>query len=170
MRDKRTVTMRGDPLTLAGWTVNVGDHAPDFVLLDNDLQEKKLSDYKGKVRIISAVPSLDTPVCELQTRRFNQAAAGLGEDVVILTVSMDLPFAQKRWCAATGVDRVVTLSDHRDATFGWAYGVLIEDLRLLARSVFIVDREGVVRYVQLVDEVTDEPDYDTVLKAVTELL
>jgi len=170
MRNKRTVTMRGDPLALTGWTVNVGDRAPDFTLLDNDLQEKKLSDFKGKVRIISAVPSLDTPVCELQTRRFNQAAAGLGEDVVILTVSMDLPFAQKRWCAATGVDKVVTLSDHRDATFGWAYGVLIEDLRLLARAVFVVDREGAVRYIQMVDEVTDEPDYDAVLKAVTELL
>ena len=170
MRDKRTVKMNGKPLALAGWPVKLGDRAPDFNLQDNDLAEKTFSDYRGKILIISAVPSLDTPVCELQTRRFNQAAAGLSEEVVVLTVSMDLPFAQKRWCAASGIDKVVTLSDHRHGSFGLAYGVLIEDLRLLARSVFVVDKEGIVRYIQLVDEITKEPDYDGVLKAVTNLL
>ena len=170
MEKKRTVKMNGKPLALAGWPVGVGDRAPDFNLQDNDLVEKTFSDYRGKILIISAVPSLDTPVCELQTRRFNQAAAGLSKDVMVLTVSMDLPFAQKRWCASSGLEGVITLSDHRHSSLGWAYGILIEDLRLLARSVFVVDKEGIVRHAQLVDDITKEPDYDGVLKAVTELL
>ena len=170
MEKKRTVTMKGNPLELSGLELKVGDPAPDFSVVDNDLGETRLSAYPGKIRIISAVPSLDTPVCDLQTRRFNQDAPGLSEDVVVLTVSMDLPFAQKRWCAAAGLDNVITLSDHRDASFGRAYGVLLEDLRLLARAVFVVDREGIIRYLQIVDEVTSEPDYDGVLKAVTKLL
>ena len=170
MGKKRTVKMKGDPLALGGWPVDVGERTPDFNLLDNDLTEKTFSDYMGKILVISAVPSLDTPVCDLQTRRFNQDVSGLGEDVVVLTVSMDLPFAQKRWCAASGLDNVITLSDHRHGSFGWAYGVLIEDLRLLARSVFVVDREGIVRYIQMVNEITQEPDYDGVLTAVTKLL
>jgi thiol peroxidase len=169
MDKKKTVKMRGKPLALAGWPVEVGERAPEFNLLDNDLAEKTFADYKGKILIISSVPSLDTPVCDLETRRFNQAAAGLGEDVTVLTVSMDLPFAQKRWCAAAGIDKVITLSDHRHGSFGWAYGVLIENLRLLARVVFVVDKEGIVRYIQIVDEVTEEPDYDDVLKAVEAL-
>lgn len=169
MDKKRTVKMRGKPLALAGWPVAVGERAPEFNLLDNDLAEKTFADYKGKTLIISSVPSLDTPVCDLETRRFNQVAAGLGEDVTVLTVSMDLPFAQKRWCAAAGINNVITLSDHRHGSFGWAYGVLIENLRLLARAVFVVDKEGIVRYIQVVDEVTDEPDYDDVLKAVEAL-
>lgn len=170
MNRKKTVKMRGKPLALAGWPVEVGERAPEFNLLDNDLAEKTFADYKGKIVVIAAVPSLDTPVCDLETRRFNQAAAGLGDDVTVLTVSMDLPFAQKRWCAAAGIDKVITLSDHRHGSFGWAYGVLIEDLRLLARAVFVVDREGIVRYIQIVDEVTDEPDYEHVLGAVKALL
>ena len=170
MAKKKTVKMRGKPLALAGWPVEVGERAPEFNLLDNDLNEKFLADYKGKTLIISSVASLDTPVCDVETRRFNQAAAGLGEDVTVLTVSMDLPFAQKRWCASAGIDKVVTLSDHRHGSFGWAYGVLIEDLRLLARAVFVIDKEGIIRYIQLVDEVTDEPDYDEVLNAVEALL
>jgi thiol peroxidase len=169
MDKKKTVKMRGKPLALAGWPVEVGERAPEFNLLDNDLAEKTFADYKGKILIISSVPSLDTPVCDLETRRFNQAAAGLGEDVTVLTVSMDLPFAQKRWCGAAGVDKVITLSDHRHGSFGWAYGVLIENLRLLARVVFVVDKEGIVRYIQIVDEVTEEPNYDDVLKAVEAL-
>ena len=170
MNKKRTVKSNGKPLALAGWPVVPGEQAPEFSLLDNDLAEKNLADYKGKILVISAVASLDTPVCDLQTRRFNQDAAGLSEDVVVLTVSMDLPFAQKRWCAASGLDNVITLSDHRYGSFGWAYGVLIENLRLLARAVFVVDKEGIVRYIQVVDEVTEEPDYDEVLKAVDALL
>ncbi len=119
--------------------------------------------------IISAVPSLDTPVCDIQTRWFNEEAAKLGPEVEILTISMDLPFAQKRWCGAAGVDRVKTYSDHRDAAFGLAYGVLIKELRLLARAVFVVDKEGVMRYAQLVKELSNEPNYDEVLQAVGKL-
>ena len=117
------VTMHGNPLTLLGKDLNVGESAPDLELLDNDLNPVKLSSYRGKVCVVSAVPSLDTPVCDMETRRFNQEAANLGSDVAIVTVSMDLPFAQKRWCAAAGADKVVTLSDHRTAAFGEAYGV-----------------------------------------------
>lgn len=160
------VTMKGNALTLVGPALKVGDKAPDFVVLNNDLAPVNLSAYDGKVRIISSVPSLDTPVCDMETRRFNQEAGNLGPDVVVLTISMDLPFAQKRWCGAAGVDKVITLSDHRDATFGSGYGVLIKELRLLARSVFVVDKKGVIRYIQHVKELTQEPDYEAVLKAV----
>jgi thiol peroxidase len=162
------VTMKGNPLTLMGSEIKVGDKAPDFEVIGNDLSAVSLSSFQGKVCIISSVPSLDTPVCEMETRRFNNEAANLGDDIVILTVSMDLPFAQKRWCGAQGVDKVITLSDHRDAAFGSAYGVLIKELRLLARAVFVVDKEGVVRYAELVKEIADEPNYEAVLKAAKE--
>jgi len=164
------VTMRGNPLTLLGKELNVGDSAPDIELLNNDLTPVKLSSYRGQVCIVSTVPSLDTPVCDMETRRFNEEAANLGSDVAILTISTDLPFAQKRWCGAAGVDKVVTLSDHRDVAFGEAYGVLIKELRLLARAVFVVDKEGVIRYIQLVKEVAEQPDYDAVIAAVKELV
>jgi thioredoxin-dependent peroxiredoxin len=160
------VTFMGAPLTLLGDEIKEGALAPDCVLLDNDLKEVNLGDYADKVRVIATVPSLDTPVCDLETRRFNSEAASLGSDVAILTVSMDLPFAQKRWCGAAGVDQVTTLSDHRDAALGMAYGVLIKELRLLARAVFVIDKTGTVRYVQLVKEIADEPDYDAVLETV----
>ncbi|MFZ5586905.1 MAG: thiol peroxidase [Thermodesulfobacteriota bacterium] len=162
---KGLVTIHGNPLTLLGPEIAAGQAAPDFTALDNDLNPKTLKDYAGKVLIISAVPSLDTPVCDIETRRFNAEAAKLGEAVRILTISMDLPFAQKRWCGAAGVDKLTTLSDHREASFGLAYGVLIKELRLLARAVFVLDRAGRVAYVQLVPEVTQEPDYEAVLKA-----
>lgn len=165
-----TITIEGNPLTLLGKELKAGDPAPDFTVLSNDLTPTSLSEYKGKIRIISSVPSLDTPVCDMETRRFNQEAENLGPDVVVLTISMDLPFAQKRWCGAAGVNNVITLSDHRDASFGRAYGVLIKELRLLARCVFVVDREDVIRYVQVVQEVTNEPDYDKILNAVKELV
>jgi len=164
------VTFKGATLTLVGDEMQVGLPAPDCRLLDNSLNEVTLSDFRGKVCVISCVPSLDTPVCDLQTRRFNQEAASLGEDVVILTVSMDLPFAQARWCGAAGVDKVKTLSDHRDASFGMAFGILIKELRLLARAVFVLDRDGTVLYAQLVKEMTHQPDYEDVLKAVREIL
>jgi len=128
-----------------------------------------LSSFRGKVCIISSVPSLDTPVCDTETRKFNEEGARLGEDIVILTISMDLPFAQKRWCGAAGVARVKTLSDHRDGAFGLAYGVLIKELRLLGRAVFVVDRDGVIQYIQLVKEITNEPEYDAVWSAVKKL-
>lgn len=164
------ITMQGNPLTLLGKELKVGDKAPDFELSDNDLKSVNLSAYRGKVLVISSVPSLDTPVCDMETRRFNEEAGKLGDKVTVLTVSMDLPFAQKRWCGAAGVERVTTLSDHRDAKFGEAYGVLVKGLRLLARAVFVVDRNGVIQYIQLVKEVTKEPDYEAVINAVKKLL
>ena len=163
------VTFKGSPLTLVGAEVRIGQPAPDFTATDTNLAPVSLSSLRGKVVVIASVPSLDTPVCDLETRRFNQEAAALGPGVQILTLSMDLPFAQKRWCGAAGIDKVRTLSDHRDAAFGIAYGVLIKGLRLLARAVFVVDREGVVRYVQLVKELATEPDYEAVLAEVKKL-
>jgi thiol peroxidase len=167
---KNAVTLRGNPLTLVGSEIKVGDKAPDVQLVDNDLKPVNLSSFKGKTVIISSVPSLDTPVCDMETRRFNSEAATLGPNVVILTVSNDLPFAQKRWCGAAGVDKVKTLSDHRETAFGLGYGVLIKELRLLARSIFILDADGVVRYVQHVKEVSQEPDYAAVIDAVKKLV
>jgi thiol peroxidase len=159
---KGIVTMKGNAVTLVGTEVKVGDAAPDFTVVDNDLGQVSLSTYRGKICVISSVPSLDTPVCELQTKVFNERASQLDENIVILTISMDLPFAQKRWCAAQGVDRVQTLSDHRDASFGMSFGVLIKEVRLLARAVFVVDPDGIIRYVQIVSEVTTEPDYEEI--------
>jgi len=167
---KGAVTLRGNAFTLVGNEIKAGEKAPDVELLDNDLKPTKISDFKGKVVVISAVPSLDTPTCDMETRRFNTEAAKLSEDVVILTVSTDLPFAQKRWCGAAGVDKVKTLSDHREAGFGQAYGVLIKELRLLARSIFIVDKNGVVQYVQHVKELSQEPDYSAVIAAAKKML
>ncbi|MBA4357274.1 MAG: thiol peroxidase, partial [Desulfovibrio sp.] len=161
------VTMRGNPLTLLGPEIKVGDKAPDFSLVTNDMQPVSLADYHGMALALVSVPSLDTPVCAVETRRFNAEAAKLGEGVRILTVSMDLPFAQKRWCGAMGIDKVETLSDHREASFGLNYGVLIKELRLLARAVFVVDRAGLLTYVELVREIADEPYYAGVLAALT---
>jgi thiol peroxidase len=158
------------PLTLVGDGLGVGDKAPDFNLLGNDLGTVTRSSFEGKVCLLVTVPSLDTPVCDVEARRFNQEASGLGPDVAVLVISMDLPFAQKRWCGAAGIDRVRTLSDHRDASFGAAYGVLIKELRLLARAVFVVDRKGIIRYQQLVGEIAREPDYEAALKAAEKLL
>ncbi len=170
MEQKGIITMKGNPLTLQGKSLKVGDRAPDFTVLDNNLNPVRLSAYKGKVCVLSSVPSLDTPVCDMETRRFNQEAADLGAGVVILTISMDLPFAQKRWCGAAGVDKVITLSDHREASFGTSYGVLIKELRLLARAIFVVDRSGSIQYIELVKELTSEPNYEAVLKAVKKLV
>lgn len=164
------VTMKGNPLTLLGTLPNVGDPAPDVEVLDNNLQPLRLSHLRGKVAVIATVPSLDTPVCDVETRHFNERAGELGEAAAVLTVSMDLPFAQKRWCGAAGVDNVTTASDHRDAALGTAFGVLIKELRLLARAVFVLDPDGIVRYVQLVPEIAEEPDYDAVLEAAKTLI
>lgn len=164
------ITISGNPLTLVGDEVRVGDKAPDFEVLDNELSPVRFSSFGGKICIISSVPSLDTPVCDMETRRFNEEAGRLDSDVIILTISMDLPFAQKRWCGAAGVTRVQTLSDHRDASFGTSYGVLIKELRLLARAIFLVDRDGTIKYIELVREITNEPDYEKVLNAVSKLV
>jgi len=164
------ITFQGNPLTLIGKECKAGDRAPDFGAVDNDMAPVTLSSFNDRIRVVSSVPSLDTPVCDMETRTFNEQATGLSENIAILTISMDLPFAQKRWCGAAGVTRVVTLSDHRDGAFGQAYGVLIKELRLLARAVFVIDRAGVVQYVQLVKEITQEPDYDAVWRAVKEIV
>jgi thiol peroxidase len=164
------ITFKGNPMTLVGPELKVGDAAPDFTVVDNGLAPVTLASYAGKVKIISAVPSLDTPVCDTETRRFNQEAAKLPGAVAVLTVSLDLPFAQKRWCGAAGIDKVITLSDYRDRSFGLAYGVLIDELKLLSRSIFVVDQNNTIRYIQHVPEVTQEPDYDAVLAAVRQLL
>lgn len=165
--EKRTglITFVGNPMTLVGKEVKVGDKAPDFTLLDNGLAVKTLKDYEGKVKIFSVVPSLDTGVCDAQTRWFNQNATALSDDVVVLTVSMDLPFAQKRWCGAAGVENVVTLSDHKDASFGTNYGFLIEELRLLTRGIVVVDKNDKVTYVEYVPEVTNAVNFDAAVEA-----
>ncbi|WP_211653838.1 thiol peroxidase [Planococcus alpniumensis] len=163
------ITFKQNPVTLPGNEVKVGDQAPDFTVLSNSLEPKTLQDFKGKVLLLSVVPSLDTGVCSDQTKRFSEEAASLGEDVEVLTVSCDLPFAQKRWTEINGVDSITTLSDHRDLSFGEAYGLTMQELRLLARSIFVVDTDGKVAYVEYVAEGTDHPDYDKALEAVKAL-
>ncbi len=159
------ITMRGNPLTLTGEALALGQKAPDFKLLSNDLSQVTLADFKGKIKLIAAVPSLDTPVCDTEIKRFNDEAAKISKDVVIIFVSMDLPFAQKRFCGEFNIKKVKTLSDHREASFGLGYGVLIKELRLLARSIFILDKNDVVSYAQLVKELSSPPDYDAALAA-----
>jgi thiol peroxidase len=166
-----SVTLKGNPITLDGQEIKPGDAAPDFTAVDTGLQAVRLSDAKGKVIILSSVPSVDTPVCDTETRRFNKEASGLGDDVEIWTVSMDLPFAQKRWCAAAGVDRVKVMSDFRDRSFGRGYGVQIADGPLAgvnARAVFVVGRDGKIKHVEYVNEIASEPNYEAALSAARE--
>ncbi len=163
-----SVTLRGNPLSLGGSEVSVGQAAPDFTVVNNDLQPVSLSEAQGKVIILSAVPSVDTPVCDTETRRFNEEAAKLGEGIEIWTLSMDLPFAQKRWCGAAGVEQVKTLSDFRDRAFAEGYGVLITDGPLAgvtARAVFVVGKDSTLKHVEYVSEIANEPDYDAALNA-----
>jgi len=160
------ITFKGNPMTLLGDEVVVGQAAPDFALIANDLSEKTLADFAGKTIVLVTVPSLDTGVCDTEVRTFNEKAGQLGDDVVVLTVSRDLPFAQKRWCGAAGVDHVQTLSDYKTGAFGRDWGVEIKELGLLARAIYIIDGQGVVKYTQLVTEVAEEPDYQAVLDAV----
>ena len=162
------VTLKGNPMTLVGAELKVGDKAPDFTLKANDMSDKTLADFAGKAKIISIVPSLDTPVCDTQTRKFNEDAGSL-DNVAVLTVSVDLPMAQKRWCGAAGVENVVCLSDYKDHSFGKAYGVRIKEVGLLARQVMVVDKDNTIQYVQLVPEVAEEPNYDAALEAVKQL-
>ena len=164
------VTFKNNPVTLLGKEVSVGDNAPDFTVLANDLSPVTLTDSKGKIRLISVIPSIDTGVCSKQTRTFNEKVSSLSEDVQLLTISVDLPFAQARWCAAEGLDNVQVLSDHRDLSFGEAYGVIIKELRLLTRSVFVVDKDDKVTYVEYVAEGTDHPDYEKAIESVKQLI
>ncbi|MCF7946184.1 MAG: thiol peroxidase [Spirochaetia bacterium] len=170
MAYNNSTTMHGNPLTLEGVTLKVGDTAPDFHALSNELEVKKLSDYGNSYKFISVVPSLDTSVCDLQTRKVNDEALNFSDDVVVLTLSMDLPFAQARWCGASGADKIITLSDHKDADFGRKFGVLIEEMRLLNRSIFILDKDNVVRYIEIVQENSNHPDYEKALKALKDVV
>lgn len=169
-KNKEKVTFAGNPVTLVGKEIKPGDKAPAFTAINQELKPVKLADYNGKVIILSVFPSIDTGVCAAQTRRFNKEAADLSDDIVILTLSNDLPFALKRFCGAEGINQVVTLSDHRDVEFGTNYGFLIEELRLLTRGVVVIDKAGVVKYVEFVPEITNEPNYDSALKAAKELI
>lgn len=164
------VTLNGNPLTTIGERLSVGDKAPDFKLVANDLSTVTLADSAGKVRLISVVPSLDTGICDAQTRRFNEEAANFGDDVVVLTVSAEHPFNQKRWCGAAGIDRVQVISDHMDMNFGDAYGTHVKELRLEQRSIFVVDKDDTIRYVEYVPEIAQHPDYDAAIAALNELL
>lgn len=164
------VTFQGNPLTLVGDLVKTGDNAPDVTLIDNELKPFKLSSLRGKVVALVSVPSLDTPVCDVEARRFNKEMEELGTDVHVLVISKDLPFAQARWCGDTGSNQVQTLSDYKDGDFGEKYGLLIKELGLLARSVIVLDREGAVRYVELVKEIGDEPNYDATLSEIKKLV
>lgn len=164
-----TVTFQGNTLHLEGALPEVGKAAPDFTLLANDLTPRSLKDYAGKVLVLVCVPSLDTPVCDMEVRRFNQEAAALSDKVRIVAASCDLPFAQARWCGAAGVTAVESASDHKDVSLGRQYGILIQELRLLARAVFVIAPDGTLAYSQLVPEVTSEPDYAAVLDAVKKL-
>jgi thiol peroxidase len=162
--DGRSTTLSGNPLALAGPELKVGDSAPDFEVVDPNLQPVTLKDTGTKVRIFSVVPSLDTPVCDAQTKRFEDAAGQLS-DVDIYTISMDLPFAQKRFAGTFGVDRVKMLSDHRKGSFGEQYGTLIKDLRIESRAIFVIDENNKIRHVEYVKEVADHPNYDAALTA-----
>jgi thiol peroxidase len=164
------ITMKGKPLTLIGPELKPFDKAPDFTVVDQNLAPRTLADFEGKFKVISVTPSLDTPVCDLQIHWFNEDAARQPGDVVVINVSMDLPFAIRRFCTTSGIDKAVALSDHRDASFGTKWGVLIKELRLLARSIFIVDPANVVRYVQIVPEQSNEPDYEAAIEALKSLL
>jgi thiol peroxidase len=164
------IMFKGKPLTLIGPEIKPDDAAPDFSVLDSNLTEVEFKEFKQRACLISVVPSLDTPVCDMQTRKFNQEAANLPDEVVLLTISMDLPFAQRRFCSLAGIDRIKVFSDHREASFGKAYGILIKELRLLGRGIFIADEQGIIRYVEYVRELTDHPDYNAALAALRGIL
>jgi thioredoxin-dependent peroxiredoxin len=158
-------TAKGNPLTIIGERLQVGDKAPGFTLMGNDLSRVRLSDFAGKVCLISVVPSLDTGLCDAQTRRFNEEAVGLGDDVVVLTVSAEHPFNQRRWCGAAGIDRVQVLSDHMDMNFGTAYGTYVKEWRLEQRSIFVVDADGLITYLEYLPEISQPPDYEAAVAA-----
>ncbi len=159
------VTFKGSKVSLVGKIPNVGDIAPGFVAIDNSLKEKTLNDFSNKIKIISSVPSLDTSVCSLETKKIDEMMKKFSDDYIFITISMDLPFAQSRWCGANNVSKVITLSDYKYRSFGYAYGLYIVELGLLARCLFIIDKENKVRYIQLVNEIANEPNYEDLEKA-----
>ena len=169
MERKGVVTAKGNPITLIGPGLKVGDKAPDFTVLDRELKEVRLKDFTGKIKFISVTPSLDTPVCNAQVGILNKEATKLHDSIVIINISMDLPFAVGRFCTTEGIDKMKTFSDHRDASFGTGFGVLIKELRLLARSIFILDKDDVIRYIEIVPEMTHHPDYEKAIELVKSL-
>jgi len=172
MAQERTgvATLKGNPITLVGPELKAGDKAPNFTVNKDLMTQVSLADYAGKVKLISVVPSLDTGVCDAQTRRFNEEAAKLGDNVVVLTISVDLPFAQSRWCGAAGIDKVVTLSDYKTKSFGEAYGVLIKEIQLDMRSIFVIDANDTIQYVEYLSEMTNHPNYEAAVEAVKALV
>jgi len=168
--ENRKVIFGGNPVILSGNEIKVGDKAPEFTAIDNSLKPINLSDLKGKVKLISVFPSIDTSVCSIQNHKFNNEAGSYGDKVAFLAISLDLPFALKRFCGAEGINNLKTLSDHREAEFGNKYGFLIKDLRLLARGVVIIDNNDIIRYVEVVPEVGHEPNYENALKALKALI
>ncbi|MDD4981929.1 MAG: thiol peroxidase, partial [Candidatus Omnitrophica bacterium] len=164
------VTLKNNAVTLIGEEVKIGQKALDFKVLDNNLGERSLSEFKGKIKLVASVPSLDTPVCDTEIKRFNDEMSSLSKDIVVIFISMDLPFAQKRFCQEFEISKIKTFSDHKDADFGEKYGVLIKELRLLARAIFLLDKENVVRYVEYVKEISNPPNYEAALKAVESLV
>jgi thiol peroxidase len=168
MERPAATTLRGNPLTVVGPELKTGDKAPDFQAVDDSLKPVDLNSTGHSVRIFSVVPSLDTPVCDMQTKRFNEEAGKL-PNLKIYSVSMDLPFAQKRWCGAYGVDHIKMISDHRSGSFGEHYGTLIKDLRIMSRAIFVVDQDNTIKHVEYVKEVADHPDYEAALKVAKSL-
>lgn len=169
-KTKTKIKSKGNPLTLLGPEIKVNDKAVDFTVSNNSFKEVKLSDFDGKVKILSLFPSIDTGVCSKQTHTFNNEAANLSDDIVILAISNDLPFALNRFCGAEGIDNLITLSDHKNLDFSTKYGFLIEELRLIARGVIVIDKENIVRYVEYVPEITEEPDYQSALAVAKKLV
>ena len=167
---KRTITFQGNPLSLAGNAPQAGDRAPAFTVTSQDMKDVTLADFNGKIKLISTFPSLDTPVCDLQVKEFNKRAAGLSPDIAVIGISKDLPFAQKRFCSQNNIKNETVLSDYKASSFGLSYGLLIEGLQLLARAVLIIDKDDIVRHVQVVPDLTVPPDYDGALKALESVI
>ncbi|WP_073507969.1 thiol peroxidase [Streptobacillus notomytis] len=162
------VTMGGNPITLIGNQVKVGEMAPDFKALKGDLSEFKLSDYLGKKIVLTSFPSIDTGICAIQATKFNQEISKF-DDAVLITISNDLPFALNRYCGANGIDNAITISDHKDVDFGMKYGMLIEELRLLSRAVFVIDKEGKLAFIEVCQEIKSEPNYEEALKVLSRI-
>ncbi len=163
------VTFKGNPVNLIGRFPKVGEYAPGFVAIDRELKDRTLNDFSNKIKIISSVPSLDTNVCSIETKKIDELLSKFSDDYVFITISMDLPFAQNRWCGANDIKKVITLSDYKYRTFGLNYGVYVIELGLLARCIFIVDRENKIRYIQIVNEITNEPNYQELENALNNL-
>lgn len=169
MERKGVVTFKGNPLTLLGSEIKVGDKAPDFTVINKELKEARFKDFAGIIKLISVTPSLDTPLCDMQARKFNEEAAKLPAEVEIMNISMDLPFAINRFCSTAGIERIKTFSDHRNASFGMAYGVLIKELRLLSRSVFVINKKDVIHYMEIVPDITMSINFEKALAAAKKL-